>query len=344
MLPTPAHDGVRLMLPAFAFLAILAGWGIAGTAEGLSRRARGQAAAFFRYSVHALFLAPAAWALIAIHPYELSYYNALVGGPRGAWNLGFELTYWYDAFTPQFRRDINRKLPAGAEITFPSKLSEPVMVVQDLQSLGALRGDLVLGWTNPNAFPYQWLLTHDSKADPYTRLLFQMRPWYASRPCQLDGARVATVADPVAVSRAWALRLLADGGPRRPTRDSPLRRKIQRLFPWLALWQFDDRNRVWPSGMNDAVYLWALRDPKGLIAAARTIASGGPFDDDARRLRGALHRFPESTAFLLRIRPEALVEAARIFAAHPQQVFEVINRESYADPERLGGYLDRDLD
>ena len=32
-------------------------------------------------------------------PYELSYYNELVGGPRGAWERGFELTYWYDAFT-----------------------------------------------------------------------------------------------------------------------------------------------------------------------------------------------------------------------------------------------------
>ena len=37
-----------------------------------------------------------------------------------------------------------------------------------------------------------------------------MRPWYAVQPRQLDGLRVATVADPVAVSRAWALQLLTD--------------------------------------------------------------------------------------------------------------------------------------
>ena len=35
-----------------------------------------------------------------VHPYELSYYNELIGGPRGAWARGFELTYWYDAFNP----------------------------------------------------------------------------------------------------------------------------------------------------------------------------------------------------------------------------------------------------
>ena len=43
-------------------------------------------------------LVPAAWQLIRVHPFELSYYNELIGGPRGAWHRGFELTYWYDAF------------------------------------------------------------------------------------------------------------------------------------------------------------------------------------------------------------------------------------------------------
>ena len=46
-------------------------------------------------------LGSAALALIRIHPYELSYYNELIGGPRGAWERGFELSYWYDAFTRQ---------------------------------------------------------------------------------------------------------------------------------------------------------------------------------------------------------------------------------------------------
>lgn len=78
-----------------------------------------------------------------------------------------------------------------------------------------------------DSFPYVWLLTADSKATALTRLLFAMRPWYESRPPQLGGLRVASVIDPVAVSRAWALQLLLDAPsrrdeePPRPPRPSP---------------------------------------------------------------------------------------------------------------------------
>ena len=35
---------------------------------------------------------------------------------------------------------------------------------EELQSLGDLRGDLLLTTTDPQAVPYLWLLTQDSKA------------------------------------------------------------------------------------------------------------------------------------------------------------------------------------
>src|SRR5204863_6157730 len=40
MLPTPAHDGVRLFLPTFFFLAAFAGWGTVWVADLLSRSVR----------------------------------------------------------------------------------------------------------------------------------------------------------------------------------------------------------------------------------------------------------------------------------------------------------------
>ena len=40
MFPTPAHDGVRLFLPAFFFLAAFAGWGTIWLADALARRFR----------------------------------------------------------------------------------------------------------------------------------------------------------------------------------------------------------------------------------------------------------------------------------------------------------------
>ena len=89
MLPTPAHDGVRLFLPTFFFLAAFAGWGTVWLADGLARLSGVPAAPWLRRRPWpALVLGPAAWQLVKIHPFELSYYNELIGGPRGAWQRG----------------------------------------------------------------------------------------------------------------------------------------------------------------------------------------------------------------------------------------------------------------
>ena len=118
MFPTPAHDGVRLFLPTFFFPGGVRGLGndLAGRCPGASGFAsrRGTAAR----SWPAVVLGSAAFSLVRIHPYELSYYNELIGGPRGAWDRGFELTYWYDAFTDQVIDDLNRQLPPQAEVDF----------------------------------------------------------------------------------------------------------------------------------------------------------------------------------------------------------------------------------
>src|SRR5262249_326846 len=138
-------------------------------------------------------LGSAASALYRVHPYELSYYNELVGGPRGAWNRGFELTYWYDAFNPGVMDDLNRRLPERAQIAFLNKKTDTAApVFYEYRSLRALRPDIVLQQMETD-LPFVWLLTQDSKAYAFTRLLFAMRPWYASEPRQLNGARIATV-------------------------------------------------------------------------------------------------------------------------------------------------------
>ena len=195
---------MRLFLPTFFFLAAFAGWGTVWLADAVSRAIR-RAAGIARPALAGLVLGSAALALIRIHPYELSYYNELVGGPRGAWERGFELTYWYDAFNPGVIDDLNRRFPPHAQVDFLNKKTETALpVFYEHHNLKALRADIILQQIDQN-FPYVWLLTQDSKAYAFTRLLFAMRPWYASEPRQLDGARVATVNDPVAVSRACGL-------------------------------------------------------------------------------------------------------------------------------------------
>jgi hypothetical protein len=350
MLPTPAHDGVRLFLPSFFFLAAMAAWGSLWLADLLERLSDAWAARWPRALVAVLVLGPAAWQLVKIHPYELSYYNELVGGPRGAWRQsGFELSYWYDAFTPRAVAEISEKLPPGASLDYLNKNTETSAgVLLDLQSLGQLRPDIGFSARSAGQFPYVWLLTHDSKATTFTRLLYAMKPWYAIAPRQLDGLRVGTVADPVAVSRAWALWLLTQGPEIRPERPRAPD-WVHRLAPFLGRFWGEGLTEAPRVGVYEPVFQWAKQDPDGLLAAARVLAEHHEPGDDsgARRLMALLER-PDlksasyHTRLVLRVRPEALVEAVRILIAHPDAVRKVVTRSLYTDPATIGGTLDRD--
>src|SRR5262249_32177624 len=142
MFETPAHDGVRLFLPTFFFLAAMCGWGAIWFADGLSRIMRFRPVAL-RALVSALILGSAAEQLVRIHPYELSYYNELVGGPRGAWKAGFELTYWYDAFNNKVLAELNETLPKNAAVVFFNPKTNPD-TFYELQCQGYLRRDITL--------------------------------------------------------------------------------------------------------------------------------------------------------------------------------------------------------
>lgn len=350
MLPTPAHDGVRLFLPTFFFLAAFAGWGTVWIGPILSRR--------FRWGtvvVSSVVLAPALMALIQIHPYELSYYNALVGGTTGAWRRGFELTYWYDAFTPSVIEDLNRRLPPGAELDhLNDKTSTAMQVFEDLQTLGHLRPDLKLIRRSADRFPYVVLLTQDSKASAFTRLLFAMHPWYASEPSQVQGQRLVTVADPVAVSRAWALHLLLDAPDLSPPEPPAAPPWIRERLPILARFWGDGLQKDSKLAVNAGVVEWARNDPESLKAAARVLAGRGSTQEDphAARLENLL--IPEAEGRsravrrdlldqLLRARPEGLTEAVAILVDRPEAVVRVLTRYGYTDPATVGGFLDSDL-
>jgi hypothetical protein len=85
-----------------------------------------------------LFLLPAWRQNRQLRPYYLSYYNELIGGLPGAVRAGMEVTYWYDAMTPDFLRRVELELPEGATVLgWPS-----VKYFRELQDLGLLRRDL----------------------------------------------------------------------------------------------------------------------------------------------------------------------------------------------------------
>ena len=117
MMPgVPRYDGVRLFLPAFPFLALLAGVGGRRCWDWLAASARKRP--WRPLFLSALFFVSQAVGAVWMHPCELSYYNALVGGLWGADRLGFEATYWHDAVDRDLFLWLNRRCAVGQTVAF----------------------------------------------------------------------------------------------------------------------------------------------------------------------------------------------------------------------------------
>ncbi len=121
----PKYDGVRLFMPAFPFVACLAGAGGARLWDWRGRLGK---------VIVAALLALNAAALLSTHPYELSYYNCLVGGAWGANKLGFETTYWGDTVNQQVIKYVNQHCPDGSRVTSEPPHTELIGALPGLRS------------------------------------------------------------------------------------------------------------------------------------------------------------------------------------------------------------------
>lgn len=161
----PAHDGLRQLVPAFFFFPILAAYG----AWILLQRAGGTSRRFVQAGLFVCVFT-SAWATLSIHPFEMSYYNAFIGGPKGAKAAGMESTYFWDTATVDVLDWMNTHLPPKATVLiFPP----PNIHTFDWeQRWGRLRKDLnVLNLDAPD-FNERLALMY-GKAPCY--LIFQMR-------------------------------------------------------------------------------------------------------------------------------------------------------------------------
>jgi hypothetical protein len=159
---SPGHDGVRLFLPQFPFVALLAGLGFERVLREVRARVpEGAGASSAAAAAAVVLFVPPAVTLARTHPHELAYYNELVGGAVGAHRRGFESTYWFDAATPDFLRRMERALPAGAEVwTDPAPWH-----FRELQDAGLLRRDLV--FTDRLPAPWLLLMTRQGQFRPF---------------------------------------------------------------------------------------------------------------------------------------------------------------------------------
>ncbi len=110
----PKYDGVRLMLTAYPFLAVLAVWGAGWAWDRVRPRLRRPrlVGSVIAGAVTLWLLAP----VVMFHPYQLSYYGEIVGGPWGANRLGFETTYWHETFDTDALSYLNEHVPQGGRV------------------------------------------------------------------------------------------------------------------------------------------------------------------------------------------------------------------------------------
>ncbi len=138
------YDQERMFMPAFPFIAALAGLGLDAAVRWVAARrdGAGQSSAGLRRAIAAAIplgvLAPPLVAAALLWPHLLSFYSAGVGGLPGAVGLGFERTYWTDGYAAAIPY-LNANAKRGA-IVWSETWSHDDLIAY--QRMGQLRADL----------------------------------------------------------------------------------------------------------------------------------------------------------------------------------------------------------
>ncbi len=147
MLPwAPKYNGVRLFLPVFPYLAGLAGVGFWWVSEAVIRYANTRRdlgievlEMKLRGTLVVVVILACVVAVGNCHPFGMSYYSSLIGGPSGAQRLGMEPTYWGDTYLAGVRwLNVNGRPDAVVWINVAGFASSVALY----KTLGMMRGDL----------------------------------------------------------------------------------------------------------------------------------------------------------------------------------------------------------
>lgn len=202
------YDGERLFLVVYPLWAVLvglaagaAGYEAAGVPQTNAPAERGLREKWFRWLVPVLVVlgvGEGLWAMIRLHPCQLSYYNALVGGLAGANRLGFEPTYWRDSLTRGFLSEIVSHVPRGttlylAPVLHPANRIDLELLSPVLQS-GAIRLDSYDD-ADPARADMRYVVVYRRHADPWASL--EPAPAGGQLLCEVrrDGVQLAALYD-----------------------------------------------------------------------------------------------------------------------------------------------------
>ncbi|MFQ5890063.1 MAG: glycosyltransferase family 39 protein [Gemmatimonadota bacterium] len=114
----PLHDGIRLFLPLFPFLCVLSGIGCGALSDWITRRsaATGASGDLVGALVFLALFALPGLRTVQYHPHQLSYFNVLIGGIRGAAARGLEVTNLKEALSPSVLAELRERIPPDAVI------------------------------------------------------------------------------------------------------------------------------------------------------------------------------------------------------------------------------------
>jgi hypothetical protein len=147
---TKVYDNDRMLMPAFPFLAMLAGSGFGWFVKLLGVLVQRLRIPRFVTPLAAAVVAGLVWippvlSLIAYAPYWLSYYSEAVGGLSGARESGLETTYWCESYREAVDYINEHAKPGDSVWVLPSSID----VLVYYQRQGILRKDVLLASVNP---------------------------------------------------------------------------------------------------------------------------------------------------------------------------------------------------
>jgi 4-amino-4-deoxy-L-arabinose transferase-like glycosyltransferase len=194
----PVYDGERLFLLVFPAWALLIGAGLAWVWSWCGSRR------WLRGALVALVLAQS-WGVVSIHPFGLSYFNAFVGGLRGAQRLGLELTYWGDAVSNRLLDRLAAEANPGEKAALVPTLYPGQGILTTGFDRTLARREVILG-DEEQSLRADWVVV--------SRRVAYLRREFLDRLKNEGGTRVATTSrDGVVLAELWHFPPSSSGNP-----------------------------------------------------------------------------------------------------------------------------------
>lgn len=139
----PIFGGTKHWLPAMPALAMLAGLGLSRVVQGLASGRDGARGVVVSALCLALTVAPAVRETVASHPFALTHYTIVAGGPRGAADLGLNRQYW-GYTTGSLREFLDSRTPRNGAVFFHDTAFDALRLYR---ADGTIRRDIRWGTT-----------------------------------------------------------------------------------------------------------------------------------------------------------------------------------------------------